>query len=145
MPESELSRLVPHQGRMCLLDRVTAWSEGAIGCAARSHLDPANPLRHAGRLAALCGVEYGMQAAAAHGTLLRQSAGDTGPGRPGYLAAIRGVELHVARLDDPAFGTLAVEASLLLQERAGWIYGFELTAADGKALVSGRGTIVMPP
>jgi len=63
--------LIPHQGTMCLLDRVLDWSAGEIVCAASSHLAPDNPLRRDGRLGAICGIEYGLQAAALHGALVR--------------------------------------------------------------------------
>jgi predicted hotdog family 3-hydroxylacyl-ACP dehydratase len=139
--ELPVAGLVPHQGRMCLLDVVTAWSEASITCRVRSHLDPDNPLLRDGRLGALCGVEYGLQAAAAHGALTNGAS----PAHPGYLAAIRAVELFVPWLDEPDFGLLAVTARLLLRESKGWIYGFELVAQDGATLVAGRGTIVMPP
>ncbi len=139
--EIPVAGLVPHRGRMCLLDVVTAWSEASITCRAVSHLDPLNPLRRDGRLGALCGVEYGLQAAAAHGGLTDGAARRP----PGYLAAIREVELLVPWLDEPAFGALSVTARLLLRESRGWIYGFELAAEDGATLVSGRGSIVMPP
>ncbi len=43
---------VPHQGPMCLLDRVIEWDEQHIVCEAVSHRDPRNPLRDAGRLGA---------------------------------------------------------------------------------------------
>ena len=136
----DIARLVPHQGRMCLLERVVGWTADRIDCTARSHLDPDNPLRRKGRLAALSGIEYGLQAAAAHGAL---TAGPDGP--PGWLAAVRDVDLAVAFLDDPAFGALHVEARLLLRDRSGWIYGFSLTAEDGRPLATGRGTILIPP
>ena len=62
--------LIPHQGAMCLLDEAVLWTAERIVCRAVSHLDPANPLRRAGGLHALCGAEYALQAAALHGALL---------------------------------------------------------------------------
>ena len=35
---------IPHQGSMCLLDRVTAWDSSQISCEASSHRDDSNPL-----------------------------------------------------------------------------------------------------
>ena len=72
---------------MCLLDRVETWSATDIVCRARSHLDPDNPLRRNGRLASLCGIEYGLQAAAAHGALAAP------PAAAGWLAAVRSAEI----------------------------------------------------
>jgi predicted hotdog family 3-hydroxylacyl-ACP dehydratase len=91
-------------------------------------------------LAAVAGIEYGMQAAALHGGLI--AGGKRQP--TGYLASLRGVALHVARLDDSAFGALRVEARLQRQEAGGLIYDFELRAEDGRPLVSGRAAIAFP-
>jgi len=74
LTREQIQALIPHQGTMCLLDRVLAWSAAEITCTASSHLAPRNPLRRDGRLGAICGIEYGLQAAALHGALV-QSAG----------------------------------------------------------------------
>lgn len=132
-----ISRLIPHQGRMSLLDAALAWDAGQIACRATSHLCPANPLRRSGRLGMVCGVEYGLQAAALHGALLEGARA-----REGRLAALREVEVAAGRLDDPTHGVLAVTARLEAAERAGMIYRFSLTTEAGRALVSGRATIV---
>jgi predicted hotdog family 3-hydroxylacyl-ACP dehydratase len=36
---------IPHAGRMCLLERLTAWSLSEIRCEAIDHRDPGHPLR----------------------------------------------------------------------------------------------------
>jgi predicted hotdog family 3-hydroxylacyl-ACP dehydratase len=131
--------LIPHQGAMCLLDGVRAWSATAIAATAGSHLDPANPLRRGGRLAMVCGCEYAFQAAALHGALL---AGTRQPA--GRLAGLQLDRIAGTRLDDPAFGTLAVEAALELADPGGMIYRFRLADAQGAVLLAGRGTIVLP-
>lgn len=125
---------------MVLLDRVEAWDADGILCRARSHLDDANPLRRDGRLAAVCGVEYALQAAALHGALLAGGVAQ----RAGYVAALRSVALHVERLDDPALGDLKVRARLERQEGFGIIYALEVQSADGTPLLSGRATIAIP-
>ena len=66
----DIATLIPHTGAMVLLDRVEAWDTDGILCRARSHLDDDNPLRRDGRLAACCGLEYALQAAALHGALI---------------------------------------------------------------------------
>ena len=98
-----IAALVPHGGAMCLLDRVLSWNTQEIACAARSHLDPANPLRRAGRLSTLCGLEYAFQAAALHGALR-----DGRPQLAGYVASLRDIAIRAARLDDAAHGELRV-------------------------------------
>ncbi len=131
--------LIPHHGTMCLLDEVTTWSAAGITCRALSHLSPDNPLRRDGSLNGICGIEYGLQAAALHGALL---AGGRQPAD--YLAALRTVEIVTARLDDPSFGALEVTAHLELHGPRGLIYGFELRSAGGTTLLTGRATIVLP-
>ncbi|MBV1795604.1 phosphotransferase [Siccirubricoccus sp. G192] len=135
-----IAGLVPHAGAMVLLDRVEAWDAAGITCFARSHLDAANPLRRAGRLGAVAGIEYGLQAAALHGAL---AAGEV-PQPAGYLASLRGVALLAERLDDPALGALRVAARLERQEEGGLIYGFEIGSEAGRMLLSGRAAIALP-
>ena len=139
-----LSGLVPHQGAMCLLESVLRWDAAGIVCRAVSHLDPANPLRGEGRLGAVCGIEYGLQAAAAHGALRERALGRGGPAARGWFAALREAELLTDRLDQPAFGALDVSAALEAAGAGGMIYRFALHAEDGRTLLRGRATIALP-
>ncbi|MGH7041636.1 MAG: phosphotransferase [Acetobacteraceae bacterium] len=135
--------LIPHQGAMCLLEAALRWDGTEIVCRARSHLAQDNPLRRDGRLGAACGIEYGLQAAALHGALRAVGAGEAPP-PPGWFAALRRAELHVERLDVPAFGALSVHARLERAEPGGMVYGFVLRAATGRLLLRGRASIVLP-
>jgi predicted hotdog family 3-hydroxylacyl-ACP dehydratase len=139
LTRARILELIPHQGTMCLLDEVTAWSDTTITCRTRSHLSPDNPLRRSGGLYVLCGIEYGLQAAALHGALC---AG--GPQPAGYLAALRLVEFLAERLDDPSLGVLEVSARLELHDIGGLLYGFRLRSSDGADLLTGRAAIVLP-
>ncbi|MHB1084298.1 MAG: 3-hydroxylacyl-ACP dehydratase [Thiobacillus sp.] len=129
---------LPHQGSMCLLDAVTEWDGQHIRCTASSHRRADNPLRAHDRLGAACGIEYAAQAMAAHGALLTTA--DSAP-RAGYLASVRGIELHVTRLDD-INADLDIEAERLSGDDNIIIYGFRVSAA-GRALLSGRATVVL--
>lgn len=129
---------IPHQGAMCLLDRVVDWSAHAIHCLAVSHLDPANPLRAEARLGAASGIEYAAQAMAVHGALL---AGATDSPRQGYLTSLRGVSLHVARLDDRP-GALEIRAERLSGDQNHILYHFSLSHA-GRCLIEGRAAVVL--
>jgi predicted hotdog family 3-hydroxylacyl-ACP dehydratase len=131
---------MPHAGAMMLLGDLEHWDHSGVRCRARSHLDAANPLRRHDRLAAVCGIEYGLQAAALHGALC--AGGVAQPA--GYAATLRSVALHVDRLDNPSFGDLVVEARLEAQERFGMVYAFTVASADGTPLVSGRASIALP-
>ncbi len=129
---------IPHQGSMCLLERIDAWDSQHIRCTASSHRAPDNPLRGHGRLGAACGIEYAAQAMAAHGGLL--AAADSAP-RSGYLTSVRGIELHVARLDDIE-ADLSIEAERLSGDDNLVLYGFSVTAGE-RILLNGRAIVVL--
>jgi len=129
---------LPHQGSMCLLDRIDDWDSQCIRCTATSHRAQGNPLRAHGRLGAACGIEYVAQAMAAHGALL--AVADL-PTSAGYLTSVRGVELHVARLDD-IDADLTVEAEHLYGNENTILYGFSICAEE-RLLLRGRVTVVL--
>ncbi|MDH5577098.1 MAG: 3-hydroxylacyl-ACP dehydratase [Betaproteobacteria bacterium] len=123
---------------MCLLDEVLEWDTQRIVCRALSHRDPVNPLRVAGTLPAACGIEYGAQAMAVHGALLDVHGAPLGRG---FLASVRAVRLHAARLDDVA-GPLRVSAERLSGEDDHVLYAFSI-AGDAGELVAGRAAVVL--
>lgn len=129
---------IPHQSSMCLLDNVLEWNEHRIVCDAISHTDPANPLRAAERLGAAVGVEYAAQAMAVHGALLAPS--DVAPTR-GYLTSVRGLTLHVHRLDDLA-GPLRVSAERLSGDTRLILYQFHIHHGE-RCLIEGRASVVL--
>lgn len=130
---------IPHAGRMCLLDRLEAWSGTSIRCSAHSHAGADNPLRSAGGLLAPCAIEYAAQAMALHGALL---APPGTPPSPGYLVSVRSVACHVLRLDDVA-GALQVEAERLAGDGGQVLYRFSVGDERGKVLVEGRAAVVL--
>ena len=73
---------------------------------------------------------------AVHGALLLGAAS-----KPGYLASVRAVRLHVRRLDDIA-ADLDVECQRLSGDTATVMYSFALSA-DGLPLLEGRATVVL--
>lgn len=125
---------LPHQGEMSLLDEIVSWDATTLRAIARNAREGANPLRRAGELPAACGIEYGAQAAAAHGALAAQR-----PGKPGMLASVRSVVFHARRLDE---GTqdLDVLAEQMSGGDAGVLYRFEVSSG-GRMLVEGRLTV----
>jgi len=136
--KAEIRTLIPHSGTMCLLDEVTQWDDRSITCIANTHRDPANPLRRDERLSAVHAFEYGAQAAAVHGGLLARSVGEIAP--PGYLAALRGAHLYVARLDDIP-SSLQICANLLFGDGANTIYECRVLT-DNVLLANARVTII---
>jgi len=137
--KSEIRRLIPHSGLMCLLDSVIEWDDQSIVCLSDTHRDPTNPLRRAGRLSAVHAFEYGAQAAAVHGGLRARAAGMKAS--PGYLAALRDARLHVVRLDDVA-ASLRICAICLFGNSANTVYECRVSA-DGSLLAEGRITIML--
>ena len=129
---------IPHQGSMCLLDRVADWSDSRIACIAHSHTRPDNPLRAENRLGAANGIEYAAQAMAIHGALLANAHDRP---RQGYLTSVRSVSLHVARLDDLP-GDLDVVAERLSGDGNNILYQFSLHHA-GHCLLEGRAAVVL--
>ena len=136
---AEILSLIPHQGAMCLWDEVLAWDARTIRLRAHNHRDPTHPLRTSDRLRAVHLCEYGAQAMAVHGGLRAREAG--GVAKPGLLVALRGVELHVARIDDLP-GPLDCVAEVLIDSASGWQYGFRINHGD-TLLVDGRAAVML--
>ena len=132
---------VPHQGAMCLWQRVVAVDATTVTVATASHRGLDNPLRSDGRLRGLHLCEYGAQAMAVHGGLLAQMSGASV--RKGFLVALRGVTLHVARIDDLP-GELEGEATLLANGADSQQYAFRITHA-GTLLAEGRAAVMLQP
>jgi predicted hotdog family 3-hydroxylacyl-ACP dehydratase len=145
-----IERNIPHQGAMCLLDEVLGWDAQHIQCRSGTHRRSDHPLRSHGRLGAACGIEYAAQAMAVHGALVGGALAKGAPagarlargGAPkaGFLAALRGISLHVWRLDDLE-GDLICDASLVAGDRGTALYDFALTS-QSQPLLSGRATVV---
>jgi predicted hotdog family 3-hydroxylacyl-ACP dehydratase len=123
---------------MCLLDEVIRWDSGRISCSSGGHRATDHPLRAHGRLGIACGIEFAAQTMAVHGAL---TAGAS-HARPlaGLLASVRGVRLHVSRLDDVQ-EDLICDAVRIAGDDATALYEFELRSTRMR-LMSGRATVV---
>ena len=130
----QIAARIPHAGTMCLLDEAVRWDADTIECRAVSHRDPANPLRARGQLAAVHAVEYAAQAMALHGALV--STDGRPPSRPGYIGAVRAVQLHAARLDE-ATDALTIRAERLAGDASHVLYAFTVCAGE-RVLAEGR-------
>jgi len=124
---------------MCLLDHVETWDKENITCRANSHRITDNPLRAHGQLGIACGIEYAAQAMAVHGALLAPA--DSERPRVGYLVSVRGVSMHVSRLDDIA-ADLTITASCIMASESNMLYEFSVKA-EGKTLLEGRAAVVL--
>jgi len=139
LAKEQWQHLIPHRGAMCLLDAVVGWDEQKIHARAVSHRRSDNPLRSDGLLRSVHLCEYAAQAMAIHGGLLAQRAGSVA--LPGLLVSLRGVSLHVARIDELA-GALEVYAEKLLDGGSSWQYGFRVEHA-GMQLAEGRAAVMV--
>ena len=135
----EIEQLIPHSGRMCLLDRILRWDEDSIALGTSSHSDTDNPLATARGLRAIHLVEYGAQAMAVHGGLTAMARG--APIRPGMIVSLRNVALGCDYANDLP-GELTVEARRLHGSDAAWQYSFRVLH-DVAVIAEGRATIAL--
>ncbi|HYE37032.1 hydroxymyristoyl-ACP dehydratase [Methylocaldum sp.] len=139
LDKSELRGLLPHAGAMCLLDAVFEWDETRIVALATSHRLSDNPLRREEGLGAVCGIEYAAQAVAIHGGLLARERGSLV--KPGYLAAIRDLELAVDYLDSVE-SALVIRAEMLIGNETSLLYAFAVES-NGSTLLAGRVSVFL--
>nr|WP_103073746.1 phosphotransferase [Lysobacter silvestris] len=131
--------LIPHQGAMCLWQRVLDHDDHNVRVATDGHRAGDHPLRSDDMLRAIHLCEYGAQAMAVHGGLLGRARG--GAVKAGMLVALRGVQLHVARIDD-LDGELVGEAKLLMDSDSSQQYGFRILHA-GEVIAEGRAAVML--
>jgi predicted hotdog family 3-hydroxylacyl-ACP dehydratase len=136
--KAEIAAMIPHAGRMCLLDAVERWSDAAIRCISRSHRDADNPLRADAELPALCGIEYAAQAMAVHGRL---SAAVTERPRAGYVVSVSDVVCRARRLDE-LDDDLVIEAERLAGDGARVLYRFALSAGE-REILHGKAAVLL--
>ena len=130
---------IPHQGNMCLLDRVQSWDQSNISCIAISHRNADNPLRAHGQLGIACGIEYAAQAMAIHGALSAPS--DRPRAKVGYLLSVREMNMYVTRLDDIA-SNLLVNVTCIIANETNMLYEFIVSAND-QVLLDGRAAVML--
>jgi predicted hotdog family 3-hydroxylacyl-ACP dehydratase len=130
---------IPHQGAMCLIDEVLDWSATEIHCGTGSHRLSSNPLRTADRLRSECGIEYAAQAIAIHGAL--NSIPQSAQAVAGMLVGVRGVTLHVNRLDNVE-GDLVILGVRIGGDATAQLYDFSIGSAS-RTLLAGRATVVL--
>lgn len=123
--KSQILDLLPHQGRMFLLDGVLSYDRDQIECRATSHRDPDHPLRSQGILPVHAGVEYAAQAAGVHGGLLNRLADPQAAPQLGYLAVLSNIEWQVTRLDDLP-DPLVIHAKRAAVTPGGRLYRFRI-------------------
>ena len=129
--------LIPHQGSMCLLDRVVRWDAQGIVCESDRHRDRDHPLRRGARLPGISLVEPALQATALHGALVAECRQGVG-----MVTSLRDLELFVDDLIG-LIGAVSVEATLLAAAANGRLYRFIVTLGE-RPLLRGEGLIALP-
>lgn len=137
LDKTEIAERVPHDGTMCLIDKVLNWDQNMICCTTSSHHQIDNPLRNRGQLSAINLLEYGAQAMAIHGSLIHQH------NEPfsGYLAAIRSATftcefIHKIQHD------LIISAFSEMQSENGVIYTLNIQTDVNNALMEARAMVI---
>ncbi len=132
-----IAAMIPHAGRMCLLEAVTAYDAQSISARATSHRAADNPLRSGDRLSIEAGIEYAAQAMAVHGGLV----GGDGPPRRGFVAIINQVSWQAECLDE-LDSDLLIQAQALQSMADSRNYAFSLSCA-GRTLLEGEAMVVL--
>ena len=139
---SDFAHLLPHRGSALMIERVVRWDDDEIVAATTLHRASENPLRRAGRLAAVHLAEFAAQVMAIHGGL-RNAAEGRDP-EPGLLVSVRDLVLHRDYVEDLP-GELEVSARALLLNPGSWQYSFTVTH-DGAVIAAGRvAAMAQPP
>ncbi len=133
-----IETLVPHQGSMCLLEKVLAWDETSATCQASSHHRPDNPLRMDEHLPAFAGIEYAAQAMAAHSSLTGKASGRSARG---YLVSVRDVQIEGERLD-AIDAALTVQVHRVSSDAGHLMYDFCVALGERK-VVWGSATVIV--
>ena len=140
-----IERLLPHAGRMRLIDRLVAYDDERIVCESDSHGADDHPLAENGVLSIVCGLEYGAQAMAIHGALLAEAAPPASAVsrkvRHGYLVTAADLHWEVQRLDR-CTGPLIIEAISEFRSGNQVAYRFELRA-DQRPVLTGRASVLL--
>ncbi len=135
-----IDTLLPHAGRMRLIDRIVSYDEQRIVCESDSHRTTDHPLAEGGTLSIVAGLEYGAQAMAIHGGLLAAMAPPQ-RARHGFLVAASDLRWFVERLDTCA-SPLTIEAVSELRSDNQVAYRFEIRA-DDLTLLAGRASVLL--
>ena len=137
-----IDTLLPHAGRMRLIERIVSYDDQRIVCESDSHRAADHPLLAGGALSIVAGLEYGAQAMAIHGGLLAAMAqAQRTRARHGFLVAASDLRWFVERLDACA-APLTIEAVSELRSDKQVAYRFEIRAAD-LTLLTGRASVLL--
>lgn len=135
---SNIAARIPHEGSMCLLERVQEWNEQNIVCLAVSHRAADNPLRRDGRIGVAIGIEYAAQAMAVHGSLL---ADRHSPPKKGMITRVQQIVLHTDRLDDST-EALSIKAERIMGDERVVRYRFSIRD-EHRLFIEGEASVIL--
>ncbi|SMM99129.1 3-hydroxydecanoyl-[ACP] dehydratase [uncultured Candidatus Thioglobus sp.] len=134
---AELCDLIPHAGKMCLIDSIKKWDEDTIICTTKTHQNSDNPLLSNGILPVSALIEYGAQAMAIHGALLTKKSDKIM--QKGYLAALKNVKFE--NIDISNMSVLTIKATKKMSMNGNMIYDFSVFLRNDR-LIAGRATVI---
>ena len=123
----QIAARIPHAGTMCLLDEAVRWDANTIECRGGAQPEPPHP------------PPAPRPQAAVHGALV--STDFRPPSRPGYIGAVRAVQLHATRLDEAA-EDLTIRAERLAGDAGHVLYAFTVCAGE-RVLAEGRISVAL--
>lgn len=135
LTRSQFEGLIPHAGRMCLIDSVEFWNADSITCLSTRYQDKSNPLRSQDGLSSLHLLEYGAQAMAIHGGLLNSLA------TRGMLAALRNVQLYIDTTEEIT-GPITIKAIAKANSSHAAVYNFQVLDTNNSVLVEASATVI---
>jgi predicted hotdog family 3-hydroxylacyl-ACP dehydratase len=138
---SDFAHLLAHRGSALMIERVVRWDADEIVAATALHRSPENPLRSAGRLAAVHLAEFAAQVMAIHGGLRNEAEGRDP--EPALLVSLRDLVLHRDYLEELP-GELEITARALLLNPGSWQYSFTVIHA-GAVIATGRAAAMAHP
>ena len=138
---TSIETLLPHSGRMRLIDRVVSFDDQSIVCESNSHRAPDHPLAEAGVLSIILGLEYGAQAMAIHGALLADFGSPGARRRHGFLVAASDLQWSVPRLDQ-CESPLLIKAVSEFRSDNQVSYRFEISSSS-TAVFGGRASVLL--
>lgn len=124
MIDVEVAELLPHDGKMVLLDKVIEFDDKSMACELRVRDDGLFGDDKAAP--AWLGIEYMAQTVAAHGGMMEKIAG-----RPIKLGFLLGTRRYVSNIDTFAVGmVLRVEVERLIQDQGLGVFNCQISG-DG--------------
>ncbi|MFK5984968.1 MAG: hypothetical protein QM479_06040 [Pseudomonadota bacterium] len=148
--QQDLCQLLPHSGKMCLIDKVIFWDKDTLVAQTMSHIKADNPLRQGDKISTIIGIEYAAQTMAIHSALLQKQLQKNDNiqqqiNRGGYLATTRNIQVlaeHIYHSKASSSQPLEISVMLLMKDTQGYTYNFEISSDNAK-LLCGRLTIFL--